>query len=137
LGKKLASQGSALWAIAHAISQLGGDSNSLIANLSTSTSQFGATDYVRQLVQEQQQLAQRHGLQNARVKELQEQITQIQERSRKSRNDLERVEIADLLGSIELSLKSVQAVELELAKRFAEVQEQARGIEITLLDESN
>src|SRR5205085_12132735 len=43
LGRKLASQGSALWAIAHAISQLGGDSNSLIANLSTSTSQFGAT----------------------------------------------------------------------------------------------
>jgi capsular exopolysaccharide synthesis family protein len=136
LGRKLASQGSALWAIAHAISQLGGDSNSLIANVSSTTSQFGATDYVRHLVQEQQQLAERYGVENAKAKELQQQITRIQERSRNSRTELEHVEIEDLLGSISQSLKSVQAVELELGKRFAAVQEEARGIEISLIDES-
>jgi capsular exopolysaccharide synthesis family protein len=137
LGRKLAAKGTALWAIAHAVSQLGGDSNGLIANVSTTTSQFGATDYVRHLVQEQQQLAERYGVENAKVKELQEQITRIQERSRNSRSDLERGEIADLLGSIDLSLKTLETVEGELSKRFAAVQEEARSVEITLLDESN
>jgi capsular exopolysaccharide synthesis family protein len=137
LGRKLSGQGRALWAVAHALSQLGGDSNSLIANLNTSTSQFGATDYVRQLIQEQQQVSERYGLDNARAKELQEQITRIQERSRTARSDLERGEVADLLNSIEMSLKSVEAVEVELSQRFAAVQEEARGIEIALLDESN
>jgi len=137
LGRKLAGQGSALWAIAHAIGQLGGDSSSLIANVSTSTSQFGATDYVRHLVQEQQQLAEQYGVENAKAKEIQEQVTRIQERSRNSRTELERVEIADLLSSIEQSLKSVETVEVELSKRFDAVQQEAREIEISLIDESN
>jgi capsular exopolysaccharide synthesis family protein len=137
LGKKLAAQGTALWAIAHAVSQLGGDSNSLIANLSTSTTQFGATDYVRHLIEEQQQLTERYGVDNARAKELQAQISRIQERSRNSRNELEHVEVGDLLGSIEQSLKSVQALEVELGKRFEQAQVEARGVELDLIYEAN
>jgi len=113
--------------VAHALSQLGGDSNSLIANLNTGTNQVGSTDYVRQLIQEQQQVTERYGLDNARAKELQEQITRILERSRTARSDLERGEVADLLISIE-SLKSVEAVEVELSQRFAAIQEEAREI---------
>src|SRR5262249_33632952 len=45
-------------------------------------------------------------------------------------------ETSDLLASIEGSLKSTEQVEAELSKRFAGVQEEAREIELTLIDES-
>ncbi len=71
-----------LWAIAHAITQVGGDSNSLMALVTAGSSQNGESDMIRQLAIEQQQLVERHGPDYAKVKELKLQIDRIRERGR-------------------------------------------------------
>ena len=77
LGRKLAGEGTELWAVAHAISQLGGDTSSLTAILSSS--QDGAADYIRQLAQEHQQLNERFGPNYAKVRELKAQIERVRQ----------------------------------------------------------
>jgi capsular exopolysaccharide synthesis family protein len=137
LGKKLAAEGAALWAVAHAIGQLGGDSAGLLSNLNAGAAMASSSDYVRQLVQEQHQLADRFGPQNARAKELNEQISRIRDRARQSRLGLEQGELHDLLASIERSYQSVGVLEAELAQRFEADREQAKAIEMDLIRESN
>src|SRR5262249_38676444 len=97
LGKKLAAGNTELWAIAHAITQLGGDASSLTATLGARTTLTGATDYVRQLEQEQQQLTERHGPQFSKVQELQDQVLRVKERVRSLRSQMEDSEVKDLL----------------------------------------
>ena len=70
LGRKLAGDGAELWAIAHAITQVGGDPNSLLALVTAGSSQNGEGDFIRQLAVEQQQLVERYGPDYAKVKEL-------------------------------------------------------------------
>ena len=82
LGRQLTREGTELWAVAHAISQLGGDTSNLMAGLASGPSQSGAADVVRQLTQEQQQLAERFGPQYSKVRELQAQIDRIRGRVR-------------------------------------------------------
>ena len=82
LGRQLAREGTELWAVAHAISQLGGDTSNLTAVLTSGMSQFGAADVIRQLTQEQQLLAERFGPQYLKVRELQAQIDRIRGRTR-------------------------------------------------------
>ena len=77
LGRKLAGEGTELWAVAHAVSQLGGDTRSLTAILSSS--QDGAGDFIRQLAQEYQQLNQRFGPNYAKVRELKAQIERVRQ----------------------------------------------------------
>ena len=77
LGRKLAGEGTELWAVAHAVSQLGGDTSSLTAILSSS--QDGAADYIRQLAQEHQQLNERFGPNYAKVRELKAQIERVRQ----------------------------------------------------------
>ena len=70
VGRKLAGDGAELWAIAHAITQVGGDPNSLLALVTAGSSQNGEGDFIRQLAVEQQQLVERYGPDYAKVKEL-------------------------------------------------------------------
>ena len=71
-----------MWAVAHAIHQLGGDTSNLMAGLASGASQSGSADLIRQLTQEQQQLAERFGPQYSKVRELQAQIDRIRGRVR-------------------------------------------------------
>ena len=82
LGRKLAGEGTELWAVAHAVSQLGGDTSSLTAILSSS--QDGAAEYIRQLAQEHQQLNERFGPNYAKVRELKAQIERVRQSVRRA-----------------------------------------------------
>jgi succinoglycan biosynthesis transport protein ExoP len=135
LGRQLTRDGTELWAVAHAISQLGGDTGNLMAGLTSGPSQAGAADYIRQLTQEQQQLAERFGPQYSKVRELQAQIDRIRGRTRGARSRLEGDEVRDLVRAIEQSLGSVQAMRDELGKQFGRDQEKAKQVEEDLLAE--
>jgi succinoglycan biosynthesis transport protein ExoP len=135
LGRTLANQGTELWAIAHALGQVGGDPSSLNAALNSGGSLNGTADYIRQLTQEQQSLSERFGPQFAKVRELQDQISRAQERNRSARGRLERGEVKDLLNSIEQGLHSVEAMRDELMMRFEQEQARSKQDEIGLLSE--
>jgi polysaccharide biosynthesis transport protein len=137
LGRRLACEGTELWAVAHAISQLGGDTSSLMAALASGTAQSGATDYIRQLTQQQQQLAEQFGPEYAKVRELQAQIDRIRGRARGARSRLEGDDVRDLVRAIEQSLDSVQAMRNELGKQFDQDQEKAKLFEEDLLAEAD
>ena len=114
VGRKLAGDGAELWAIAHAITQVGGDPNSLMALVTADSSQNGEALLIRQLFIEQQQLIERHGPDYAKVKELKLQIERIRERGRGARSHLEAGELKDMLASIARSLESVQTMREDL-----------------------
>ncbi|MBV8076683.1 MAG: polysaccharide biosynthesis tyrosine autokinase, partial [Planctomycetaceae bacterium] len=135
LGRQLTREGTELWAVAHAIHQLGGDTNTLMAGLTSGASQSGSADLIRQLTQEQQQLAERFGPQYSKVRELQAQIDRIRGRVRGARSRLEGDEVRDLVRAIEQSLESVQAMRNELGKQFGQDQEKAKQFEADLLAE--
>src|SRR5512135_1561560 len=135
LGRQLTREGTELWAVAHALSQLGGDTSGLMAGLASGASQSGAADVVRQLAQEQQQLAERFGPQYSKVRELQAQIDRIRGRARGARSRLEGDEARDLVRAIEQSLDSVRAMRDELGKQFGQDQEKAKQLEEDLLAE--
>jgi uncharacterized protein involved in exopolysaccharide biosynthesis len=137
LGRKLAQEGTELWVAVYAMSQLGGDSTGGLLTRNAGFAQNVTSDYVRQLTQEQQQLAERYGPRYARVQELQEQITRAQEYSRSSRARLEKGELLGLLNSIEGSLKSVEAMRREIDRRFKEDQALAHKADTDLLIEAN
>ena len=137
VGRKLAGDGAELWAIAHAITQIGGDPNSLMALVTAGSSQNGETDLIRQLFIEQQQLVERHGPDYAKVKELKLQIDRIRERGRSARSHLEAGELKDMLASISRSLDSVQTMREDLRTQFQQAQEQAKKVEVDLLTEEN
>jgi len=135
LGRKLAGEGTELWAVAHAISQLGGDTNSLTAILSSS--QDGAADYMRQLAQEHQQLNERFGPNYAKVRELKAQIERVRQSVRGARSHMEVGEVRDLLSALEQSLQSVQVMRDELGKQYNENQKEAKQFELDLLTDDD
>ena len=135
LGRKLAGEGTELWAVAHAISQLGGDTNSLTAILSSS--QDGAADYIRQLAQEHQQLNERFGPNYAKVRELKAQIERVRQSVRGARSHMEVGEVRDLLSALEQSLQSVQVMRDELGKQYNENQKEAKQFELDLLTDDD
>ena len=116
LGRKLAGDGAELWAIAHAITQVGGDPNSLLALVTAGSSQNGEGDFIRQLAVEQQQLVERYGPDYAKVKELKLQIDRIRDRGRSARSRLEAGELKDMLASLARSLDSVQTMREDLRR---------------------
>src|SRR5512135_325452 len=135
LGRQLTREGTELWAVAHAIHELGGDTSNLMAGLASGASQSGSADLIRQLTQEQQQLAERFGPQYSKVRELQAQIDRIRGRVRGARSRLEGDEVRDLVRAIEQSLDSVQVMRNELGKQFGQDQEKAKQFEEDLLAE--
>ena len=137
LGRKLVKDGTGLWAVAHAMSLLGGESGGGMLAQAVGNNQGIQSDYVRQLSQEQQQLAERFGPRYSKVRELQDQIGRVQESVRESRSRLDQVDSRDLLGSIEESLKVVEAMHAEFVKKFTDDLAEAKGIEMDLMTEAN
>jgi capsular exopolysaccharide synthesis family protein len=131
LGRKLAGEGTELWAVAHAVSQLGGETHSLTAILSSSPD--GAADYIRQLAQEHQQLNERFGPNYAKVRELKAQIERVRQKVRGARSHMEVGEIRDLLTAMEQSLQSVQAMRDEFGEQYNRKQREAKQFELDLL----
>ena len=131
LGRKLAGEGTELWAVAHAISQLGGDTSSLTAILGSS--QDGAGDFIRQLAQEHQQLNERFGPNYAKVRELKAQIERVRQSVRGARSHIEVGEVRDLLTALEQSLQSVQVMRDELGDQYNRNQREAKQFELDLL----
>ena len=136
LGSKLAAEGAALWAVAHAIGQLGGDSTSLMANLnagrppparpttsasSSTSSTSSPTATARRTPAPRSSTSRSPGSATGPA-------------SRGS--GLEQGELHDLLASIEQSCETVEAMEAELTQRFEADQEQAKKVEIDLIRES-
>jgi succinoglycan biosynthesis transport protein ExoP len=137
LGQKLAHEGMEMWAVAHAINQLGGDSTSLNSAINGGMAFSGTSDYVRQLISEQQQLAERFGPDNTKAQAIHEQVTRIQERTRDARGRLGQAEVKDLLTSISESLKAVEALHQDAIAEFANERSEAKRIEIDMLTGSN
>lgn len=136
LGRKLAKEGIGLWSISYAMDQMGGGAGGLGPRTQGLTP-ASPSDYIRQLAQEQQQLADRYGPQNNRVKEIHEQITRVQEQARSSRNQLEQAEVNDLLASIEQGLGSIDAMRAKIAEQLDRDSADAKKAEIALLADSN
>jgi capsular exopolysaccharide synthesis family protein len=136
LGQKLVRGGTGLWAMGYALSQFGGESNGAMLAQEAGSGQALQTDYIRQLLQQQQQLAERYGPQFSKVRELQDQVVRIQERMRDTRSRIDSVESAELLGAIEESLKATEAMREEFKSKFAEDLAEAKSIENDLLTEA-
>lgn len=137
LGKKLSEQGTGLWAIAHAIEQVGASPTSPLVAQAAGFGQGASLDYIRQLSQEQQRLSERYGPQNAKVIEIKEQIDRIQEETHAARNRLERGDTRDLLAAVSQSLKAINTMQTELKQEFDHDLADAKEIEDDLLAESN
>ncbi len=131
LGRKLAGEGTELWAVAHAVSQLGGDTSSLTAILGSS--QDGAGDFIRQLAQEHQLLNQRFGPNYAKVRELKAQMERVRQSVRGARSHMEAGEVRDLVTALEQSLQSVQVMRDELGEQYNRNQREAKQFELDLL----
>ena len=110
-------RGTSLVSVAYALNQLGGDNGSGVLAVASSVGQGSASDYVRMLSQQEQQLAERRGPQYSKVREIHDQITRVLERSRDSRHKIEQVEVKDLLDSIQQSLEALEETKAEYAKR--------------------
>jgi polysaccharide biosynthesis transport protein len=137
LGETLAHEGMEMWAVAHAINQLGGDSTSLNSAINSGMAFSGTSDYVRLLISEQQQLAEKFGPDNTKAQALHEQVARIQERTRDARGRLGQAEVKDLLKSISESLKAVDALHQEAIDEYAKEQTDAKHMEIDMLTGSN
>jgi capsular exopolysaccharide synthesis family protein len=137
LGEDLAKDGVGLWAIAGAMDQMG---EKIGGNLSARTQTLTPVppwDYLRQLNQEEQQLAVRYGPQNTKVRALQEQIAEVQEHTRSVRGRIEQAEIRDLLESTARSLKSIEGMRTDLTEHFNRDLAIAKTTENDLLTETN
>jgi capsular exopolysaccharide synthesis family protein len=137
LGRDLAKQGVGLWAISGAMDQLGQQVGGSLSARTQTLTPVPPWDYLRQLNQEEQQLAVRFGPQNTRVRAIQEQIAEVQEHTRSVRGRIEQAEIHDLLESTERTLTSIEAMRREIAEQFDRDLGIAKRAEIDLLTETN
>ena len=87
-----------------------------------------ASDYVRQLTNQQQELADRYGADYSKVQEIEQQIVRVQEVAAGSRRSLEKVDVDDLIRSIEEAQEAVVRLRDQYDKRFDGDLEQARQI---------
>ena len=79
----------------------------------------------------------RYGPQNTKVKEIEEQISQVQNTREACVSRVERVEIRDLLDSTERSLKSIETMRGEIKEQFDRDLVIAKKTEIDLLTETS
>jgi capsular exopolysaccharide synthesis family protein len=130
LVRKLDNDGVGLMATVYAMQQLGDDFNSLASFASSSASTLGiSSDFLRQLVQQQQQLAEKYGPQYSKVKELQEQIDRVRESSGATRSRLDKTEIDGMIKASEQSLAQIEQMRQEFKAQFAEDLAQAKKSE--------
>ena len=100
LGRKLSRDGVDAGAVLQALNQLGTAPADYRTLASESQSDLG-TGYLGQLVEEQQQLAERFGPHYARVKAIQDQVTRVVDRSREARNKYQGAAVRDLLTALD------------------------------------
>jgi len=133
LGRKLASQRVGLSSVVHALVQLDN------GPATTAPGQGAVVDseYLRRLVLESQEMADRLGPAATKVKQVREQIGQMQTGSREARSDLERHEIEDLLTSTDESLKSVKAMQAEISRRYGQEMVEVKASDRHVLNEAN
>jgi len=136
LGRKLARDGATFWAVVHAMNQLGGTDSGLLAH-ATEPMQGGASDFVRQLGREQQEMAEKFGSNYSKVRDIHDQINRIQGRSRETRGRIDQSDVSDLIGSLEQSLETIQRMRGELGNRFDKDMFQAKQSENDLLTEAD
>ena len=140
LGKDLAREGVGLWSIAYAMDQVAGPTAAGGGGLAARVQGAGLSapsDYIRQLSTEQQKLADSLGPQSTKVKEIQEQIAQVQVHARRSRGQIERGEVDELLGSVTKSLASLEAMRATIQKQFESDLTEAKTAENDRLAETN
>ena len=137
LGRELAAEGVGLWSIAYALDQVGGTEGGRLGPRTVGLGPAPPSDYFRLLSTEQQHLADRFGAQSTKVKEIQERLSESQARSRQARGRLEEIEVRDLLGSIEKSLKTLETMRVEIQQKFDQDMVQAKRAEIDQLTEQN
>jgi len=131
LGRKLVAEGTELWALAHAISQLGGDTHNLTATFASVPD--GASEFIRQLAREHQQLNERFGPNYAKVRELRAQIDRVRESARGARSRLEETEVRDLLNALQRSLQSMDEMQGELDQQYSQKRKEAKQFELDML----
>jgi len=138
LGRELEVKGVGLTGIAYALSQLSGDpTHTLAIGGSVSRNQALASDYVRQLIAQQQQLAERFSPEYSKVREIEDQIRGAQEVAVSSRRSLEKVEIDDLIRSIEQALTATSRLKDVYEQRFERDLEDARVMLAEQAEEEN
>jgi polysaccharide biosynthesis transport protein len=120
LGRKLAEQGTELWSLAFAIAQLGGDPGAALVAPSPGAALASSSDYVRQLVKEEQELVARHGAGFSKARELQDQIREAEQLANDSAAFLDRGKVRQLLASIELGLEAVEGLRVEIGRQYRE-----------------
>ena len=130
LGRKLAADGVGLWPLALAMDQLGDRTGGVLRRAPRPRLPGASSDYLRQLSQEQQQLAEQYGPQATKVRELEERIGQVQEHTRSTRNRLDRQEIGDLLDSLGAGLKTLDAMKAELSRAYGKDLSAAKAAEL-------
>jgi uncharacterized protein involved in exopolysaccharide biosynthesis len=131
MSRALAGEGTGLWAIAYAISELGNGTGELIRSLDSRAMQIGGSDYLRSLVQEQQKLAEENGAQSTKVVELQDRIARVQERSRGASDS----DMHGLIRSMEQTLERLDTMQAEYESLFAGGLKKVSEDEIALLEE--
>jgi capsular exopolysaccharide synthesis family protein len=134
IGRKLAAEGAEMWAVAYAIAQVGADQGIALIPRSAETTQGISADYLRQLIKEQQELAATYGPGYSKVKELQEQIASVGQRTREAIGTMDRGDIGQLLSSIERSLETVESLRAQVGDELAQDVEKAKknAIEMTV-----
>ena len=128
LGRKLAQEGAEMWAISYAMNQLSKEPNNGQIPIESDATRSLASDYLRQVIKEQQELAQQFGPGYSKVKELQEQIEQVQERTRASTGHKDQDGSRQLLASVQGSLEGIEAMRGEIEKQLQNDRTMMAGI---------
>jgi len=104
--------------VAFALNQLGGESLGGLFSNATGMAQGVTGDYVRQLSNQQQELADRHGPEYTKVREIQSQISRVVEQARDSRHRIEKSEVVDVIKSIQESLQAIETTQTEVSQEY-------------------
>ena len=118
LGKNLAKGGAEMWSITHSIAQLGPNPANNQGATTAAATRGNSSEYVLQLIKQQQEMIARHGPQYSKVREIQEEIDEIQDRSHASLSRVDRHGTEQLLSSYEQSLGAIETMRGEIRKQF-------------------
>jgi capsular exopolysaccharide synthesis family protein len=141
MGRQMAGNGAGLRGVIYGMGILGPEAAGLMSHPAAMGVDSGpiagaSSDYIRLLSQEQQQLIERLGPDNSKVKMLQEQIARVEQRMRATRNGADQGDIRELLDATEKGLGLVKARHAEVLKRYEGALEQARKTELDILTDS-
>jgi capsular exopolysaccharide synthesis family protein len=137
MGRKLADGGAEFWAIAHAMSELGGTSGELLLAVDPRSAQGVGSDYIRQLLREQQRLSEEFGPGYTKVAELRDRITRAQELTRGRGGRIDQGETRALIDSTSQTLATLESMQADYKKRFEDDLRRANEDEVVLIKDAN